>query len=41
MRDRFTECIGRGCLPFEQCALIDPGDALGEHGPGPRRLLEP
>ncbi|WP_440073617.1 redox-sensitive transcriptional activator SoxR [Streptosporangium sp. OZ121] len=41
MRDRFTECIGCGCLSFEQCALINPGDTLAEHGPGPRRLLGP
>lgn len=39
MRDLFTECIGCGCLSFEQCALINPGDKLGEQGPGPRRLL--
>jgi MerR family redox-sensitive transcriptional activator SoxR len=41
MRERFTECIGCGCLSFEQCALVNPGDTLAEHGPGPRRLLEP
>ncbi|GAA4184030.1 redox-sensitive transcriptional activator SoxR [Streptosporangium oxazolinicum] len=41
MRDRFTECVGCGCLSFEQCALVNPGDALAEHGPGPRRLLNP
>ncbi|MEU7856788.1 redox-sensitive transcriptional activator SoxR [Nonomuraea sp. NPDC049141] len=41
MRDRFTECIGCGCLSFEQCALVNPGDALAQQGPGPRRLLEP
>ncbi|MEV6153199.1 redox-sensitive transcriptional activator SoxR [Nonomuraea sp. NPDC052129] len=41
MRDRFTECIGCGCLSFEQCALVNPGDTLAQQGPGPRRLLEP
>ncbi|MBT2227991.1 redox-sensitive transcriptional activator SoxR [Nonomuraea sp. NEAU-A123] len=41
MRDRFAECIGCGCLSFEQCALVNPGDALAQQGPGPRRLLEP
>lgn len=41
MRDRFTECIGCGCLSFEQCALVNFGDTLAGHGPGPRRLLEP
>ncbi|MBB4917731.1 redox-sensitive transcriptional activator SoxR [Streptosporangium saharense] len=24
-RDRFTECVGCGCLSFERCALVDPG----------------
>jgi MerR family redox-sensitive transcriptional activator SoxR len=41
MRDRFTECIGCGCLSFEQCALVNPDDALAAQGPGPRRLLQP
>jgi MerR family redox-sensitive transcriptional activator SoxR len=40
MRDRFTECIGCGCLSFEQCALVNPGGVLAEKGSGPRRLLE-
>lgn len=39
MRDRFTECIGCGCLSFEVCALVNPHDRLAEHGPGPHRLL--
>jgi MerR family redox-sensitive transcriptional activator SoxR len=39
MRDRFTECIGCGCLAFKQCALVNPGDKLGQDGPGPRRLF--
>jgi MerR family transcriptional regulator, redox-sensitive transcriptional activator SoxR len=38
MRDLFTECIGCGCLSFEQCGLVNPGDVLGERGPGPHRL---
>jgi MerR family redox-sensitive transcriptional activator SoxR len=41
MRDRFTECIGCGCLSFEQCTLVNPGDVLAERGPGPHRLLNP
>ena len=40
MRDLFTECIGCGCLSFDQCALINPGDKLGRNGPGPHRLLK-
>ncbi|MET7747239.1 redox-sensitive transcriptional activator SoxR [Micromonospora sp. NPDC005367] len=39
MRDRFTRCIGCGCLSFDECALVNPGDALAERGPGPHRLL--
>ncbi|GAA1011800.1 MerR family transcriptional regulator [Acrocarpospora pleiomorpha] len=38
MRDLFTECIGCGCLSFEQCTLVNPGDKLGEKGSGPHRL---
>ncbi|GAA2988800.1 redox-sensitive transcriptional activator SoxR [Streptosporangium longisporum] len=41
MRDLFTDCVGCGCLSFEQCALVNPGDRLGGEGAGPRRLLEP
>lgn len=39
MRDRFTECIGCGCLSFEQCVLVNPGDVLAAKGPGPARLI--
>ncbi|GLY64665.1 redox-sensitive transcriptional activator SoxR [Amycolatopsis taiwanensis] len=41
MRDRFTECIGCGCLSFEQCELVNSNDKLGREGPGPRRLFNP
>jgi MerR family redox-sensitive transcriptional activator SoxR len=41
MRDRFTECIGCGCLSFDQCQLVNPGDVLARKGPGAHRLLEP
>lgn len=40
MRDRFAECIGCGCLSFQQCALVNPNDALGKEGSGPRRLFD-
>lgn len=40
LRDDFTECIGCGCLSIDRCGLANPQDALAEHGPGPRRLLE-
>jgi MerR family redox-sensitive transcriptional activator SoxR len=39
MRDRFTRCIGCGCLSFDECALVNPDDALAAQGPGPHRLL--
>jgi MerR family transcriptional regulator, redox-sensitive transcriptional activator SoxR len=38
MRDLFTECIGCGCLSFEQCGLVNPRDVLGAEGAGPHRL---
>jgi MerR family redox-sensitive transcriptional activator SoxR len=38
MRDRFTACIGCGCLSFTECALINPGDAMAERGPGAHLL---
>lgn len=41
LRDDFTECIGCGCLSLRQCALANPEDSLGRHGPGARRLLDP
>jgi len=40
LRDEFTGCIGCGCLSIDVCALANPGDYLGTHGPGPRRLIE-
>lgn len=40
LRDDFTECVGCGCLSIDRCALANPFDELGRHGPGPRRLLE-
>lgn len=33
-----TGCIGCGCLSMKACALLNPNDALGETGAGPRRL---
>jgi len=38
MRDRFTRCIGCGCLSFDECALVNPGDTLAERGPGAHLL---
>lgn len=39
LRDRFTDCIGCGCLSIDRCAIINADDRLGVQGPGPRRLL--
>jgi MerR family transcriptional regulator, redox-sensitive transcriptional activator SoxR len=39
LRDDLNDCIGCGCLSLDRCRLSNPGDVLGEEGPGPRRLL--
>jgi len=39
LRDGLTDCIGCGCLSLRTCRLVNPDDALGAAGPGPRRLL--
>ena len=39
LRDDLTDCIGCGCLSLDRCVLRNPGDILGQEGPGPRRLL--
>lgn len=38
LRDQINSCIGCGCLSLEDCPLRNPDDALGQSGPGPRRL---
>jgi MerR family transcriptional regulator, redox-sensitive transcriptional activator SoxR len=38
MRDRFTACVGCGCLSFTECGLINPADRLAERGPGAHLL---
>lgn len=38
-RDRLDGCIGCGCLSLEHCAIWNPGDRLGDEGPGPRKLI--
>ncbi len=40
LRDQLDGCIGCGCLSMDACPLRNPGDVLGEEGPG-ARLLEP
>ncbi len=39
LRVGLTECIGCGCLSLERCRLANPGDRMGERGPGPRYWL--
>lgn len=39
MKDRLNGCIGCGCLSFDVCSMVNPGDKLAEEGAGPRRLL--
>jgi MerR family redox-sensitive transcriptional activator SoxR len=38
LRDRFTWCIGCGCLSFQECALVNPDDRLAGRGPGAHLL---
>lgn len=38
LRDRLTGCIGCGCLSLGLCKLVNPGDVMGEAGPGARNL---
>jgi MerR family redox-sensitive transcriptional activator SoxR len=39
LRDRLDGCIGCGCLSLKHCRLLNPGDAAGANGPGPRYVL--
>ncbi len=39
LREKFTDCVGCGCLSIDRCLLANPDDKLGHTGPGPRRLL--
>lgn len=38
LRDRFSDCIGCGCLSLKSCPYSNPDDMLGIDGPGPRRF---
>jgi MerR family transcriptional regulator, redox-sensitive transcriptional activator SoxR len=38
LRDRFTRCIGCGCLSFAECGLVNRDDKLSAEGPGPHLL---
>ncbi|QEW04186.1 redox-sensitive transcriptional activator SoxR [Microbacterium lushaniae] len=39
LRDNLANCIGCGCLSLTSCPYTNPGDAMGEQGPGARRLI--
>lgn len=38
LQRELTGCIGCGCLSLKACRLLNPEDALGHDGPGPRRI---
>jgi MerR family redox-sensitive transcriptional activator SoxR len=38
LRNELDSCIGCGCLSLDDCPLRNPGDVLGEAGPGPQIL---
>jgi MerR family transcriptional regulator, redox-sensitive transcriptional activator SoxR len=40
LRDQLDSCIGCGCLSLGVCKLVNPGDWITSHGPGPRTLIE-
>jgi len=40
LRDRLDACIGCGCLSLRVCHILNPGDVVGERGPGPRYVLD-
>jgi MerR family transcriptional regulator, redox-sensitive transcriptional activator SoxR len=38
LRDRFTRCIGCGCLSFAEGGMLSQDDKLSAEGPGPHLL---
>lgn len=40
LEQELTGCIGCGCLSMKACPVLNPDDALGATGSGPRRLEE-
>jgi MerR family redox-sensitive transcriptional activator SoxR len=40
LRDRLEGCIGCGCLSLQVCRIMNPDDAVGARGPGPRYVLD-
>ncbi|MCL4139337.1 UNVERIFIED_CONTAM: hypothetical protein GTU68_009565 [Idotea baltica] len=39
LRTYLDGCIGCGCLSLKRCTLLNPDDAIGEKGSGPRYIL--
>jgi MerR family redox-sensitive transcriptional activator SoxR len=39
LRSSLSECIGCGCPSLDRCALANPDDCAGRHGPGPRHWI--
>ncbi|MFP3395842.1 redox-sensitive transcriptional activator SoxR [Brevibacterium sp. H602] len=40
MESELVECIGCGCVSLRSCRVLNPDDALGSNGSGPRLLPE-
>lgn len=40
LRKHLNGCIGCGCLSLKNCALVNPDDAVAEHGAGARYVME-
>ncbi len=40
MESELVECIGCGCVSLRSCRVLNPDDALGSSGSGPRLLPE-
>ncbi len=40
LRKHLNGCIGCGCLSLKHCELVNPNDAVAEHGAGARYVLE-
>ncbi|MDN5725768.1 MAG: redox-sensitive transcriptional activator SoxR [Propionibacteriales bacterium] len=38
LRDKFSNCIGCGCLSLKSCPYSNPDDILGADGKGARRI---
>jgi len=36
LRSGLDDCIGCGCLSMKTCKMLNPDDAMGKQGPGPR-----